>query len=67
MANYMSNGKTMIIHLIVELIKNILLFKKISYLLAYDYSKNKTKMELDFSSYAKKSDLIHHNFLEKMI
>ena len=28
MTNYMSNGKTMIIHLIVELINNILLHQK---------------------------------------
>ena len=67
MINYISNEKVMIIHLIVELIKNILLYEKISYFLAYGHSKNKIKMELDFSSYAKKSDLIHHNFLKKMI
>ena len=53
----MSNGKFMIIHLIVGLIKKILLYKMSFFPEPYTRSKNKIKIELDFSDYATKSDL----------
>ena len=55
--NCMSNGKAVIYFLTVRLIKKISL-SKISYFLEpYTRSKNKMKVELDLSNYAKKSDL----------
>ena len=48
----MSNGKFMIIHLIVGLIKKVLLYK-MSYFPLYGHSKNEIKVNLDLSSYAK--------------
>ena len=51
----MSNGKVMIIHLIVGWIKNILLFR-MSYFPTYSHSKNKTEVGLDLSIYVTKSD-----------
>ena len=47
----------MIIHLIVGLIKKILLYKMSFFPEPYTRSKNKIKIELDFSDYATKSDL----------
>ena len=68
----MSNGKVMIIHLIVGWIKNILSFR-MSYFPSYSHSKNKTEVELDLSIYVTKSDsknasgVDHPNLLKKMI
>ena len=52
----MSNGKVMIIHLIVGLIKNVLLYK-MTYFPRSHTSKNKKEVELELSNYARKSDL----------
>ena len=46
--NYMSNGKVMIIHLIVELIKKILLYKMGYFAESYTYSETKIKFEFRF-------------------
>ena len=70
--NCVSNGKLMIIHFIVGLIKRYY-YIKMSYFLPYGHSKNKRELNLDLSDYATKSDLktrqvlIHHNLLEEMI
>ena len=53
----MLNGKIMIIHLIVGLTKEILLYKMSYFLEPYTHSKNKGNVELDLSNYATKSDL----------
>ena len=54
--NYMSNGKDMVIHLIVGLIKKT--FYKISqYFPPNRSSGGNVKVELDLSSYATKTDL----------
>ena len=47
----------MMIHLIVGLIKNILLYKVSYFPEEYTRSKNKIKFEFDLSNYATKSDL----------
>ena len=52
----MSNGKVMIINLIVELITNILLYK-MSYFLNHMPAIKKIKVELDLFTYATKSGL----------
>ena len=52
----MSDGKVMIVHLIVWLIKKILLYN-ISYFPEGHTNKNKTEVDLDLSNYATKSDL----------
>ena len=52
----MSNGKTMIIHVIVSLVKKILLYK-MSHFAEPVYSKNNTKVELDLSNYVTKFEL----------
>ena len=46
--NYMSNGSSMIIHLIVRLINNIQLNKMSYFSELYPYSKSKMEVELDF-------------------
>ena len=57
MTNYTSNGKDMIIHLTVGLLKMVQL-RKISYFPElYTWSKSKIKVKLNFSNYATKSDL----------
>ena len=53
----MSNGKTMIIHLIVGLIKKALLYKMCYFPEQHDHSKNEINVELGLPSYATKSDL----------
>ena len=53
----MSNGKAMIIHLIVGLIKKTSLYKMSCFSEPYIRSKSKTKVEFDLSNYATKSDL----------
>ena len=53
----MSNGKVMIIHLIVGLIKKILLYKLSYFPDPYTHSKNEIKVEVDFSNFATKSDV----------
>ena len=50
----MSNGKAMIIFLTVRLIIKISLYKMSYFLEPYTHSKNKMKVELDLSNYAKK-------------
>ena len=68
----MSNGKVLIIHLIVGLIKNLLLYK-MSYFSHYSHSKSEIKVELDLPNYPTKSDLksatgVHPSqFAKKMI
>ena len=52
----MSNGKVMIIHLIVGLIKRYC-YIKMSYFPLHSHSKNKIEVELDSSNIATKSDL----------
>ena len=47
----------MIIHLVVELIKTVSLYKTSYFAESYARSKNKTKFELQLSNYATKSDL----------
>ena len=49
----MSNGKVMIIHVIVGVIKKILFIKK-SYFPPYTHSKHKIEFALGLSNYAKK-------------
>ena len=56
MINFMSNGKVLIIHLIVGLMKVILLYK-VSHFPEPTHSKNKLKIDLNLFSYATKSDL----------
>ena len=51
----MSNGKIIIIHLTVGLIKKILLYKNESFP-PCGHSKNKIEVELDLSNYATKPD-----------
>ena len=53
----MLSGNVMIIHLMVGLIKKISLYKMSHFPELYTHSKNKTKVELDWSNYAIKSDL----------
>ena len=53
----MSNGKVIIIHLTVGSIKKILLYKMNYCPEPYTRSKSKTKVKLDLSSCATKSDL----------
>ena len=73
MKNLISNGKVMIIYLIVGLTKKTLLKKKLVFFLPFGLSKNKIQVELDLPNYATKSDLktqqvlIHRNLLTKMI
>ena len=55
--NNMSNGKVMIIHLTVGLIKKTSLYKVSYFLESYSHNKSKIRIELDLSSYATKSDL----------
>ena len=50
----MPNGKVMIIHLIVGLIKKKLFYKNESFS-TFHHSKNKIEVKLDLSNYAKKS------------
>ena len=50
----MSNGKVMIVRLIVGLIKKILLYKMSFFLEPCSRNKNKVKVELDLSNYATK-------------
>ena len=57
MINYKLNGKAMIIFLTVELIKKISLYRMSYFLEPYTRSKKKIKVELEFSNYARKSDL----------
>ena len=45
--NHMSNGKTMIIHLIVGLIKKIFLNKISCFREPYDHSKNEIKVDFN--------------------
>ena len=52
----MSNGKVMIIHLIVGLIKKISLYKMSYFPEPHTLSKNEIKVELDLSTYSRKSD-----------
>ena len=52
----MPNGKVMILHLIVELIKRIFLYK-IIYFPPYGHSKNEIKIDLDSCSYVTESHL----------
>ena len=51
----MSNGKAVIIQLIVGLLKKISLYKMNYFSEPNTRSKNKTKVELDLSNYATKS------------
>ena len=53
---YMSNGKDMITHLIVGLIKRTL-YKISQYFPRYSCFEGNVKVELDLSSYATKTDL----------
>ena len=53
----MSNGKFMLILLIVGLIKKILLYKMSYFPESHTHSKNKIKVELDLANYTTKSDL----------
>ena len=55
MISYISNGKFMIIHVIVGLIKKILLYKKCYFSDPYTHNKSKIEVELDFSNYETKS------------
>ena len=57
----MSNGKVMIIHLIVGLIEKILLHEMSYFSESYIHIKIKIKVELDLCNYARKSDLKEHN------
>ena len=61
MKNYMLNGTTIIIPLLVELMKNILLYKVNYFPESYTSSKNKIKIQQDLSVYARKSDLKKRN------
>ena len=54
--NYMVNGKVVISHLIVGLIKRYC-YIKMSYFTPYGHSKNKIEVESDLSNYATKRDL----------
>ena len=56
MMNYMLNGKVLVIHLIVGLVKKILLYKMSYFAELYTCSQNKTKIELNLSKYATKSE-----------
>ena len=73
MKNLISNGKVMIIYLIVGLTKKDIVKKKLVFFLPFGLSKNKIQVELDLPNYATKSDLktqqvlIHRNLLTKMI
>ena len=53
----MSNGKVMIIHLIVGLIEKISLYKMSYFPEPYTLSKNEIKVELYLSTYSTKSDI----------
>ena len=53
----MSNGKVMIIHLIIGFIKKTPLHKMSYFPELRDHTKKQTKFELDLSSYARRSDL----------
>ena len=53
----MLNGKATLIHLRVGLIKKVQLHKMSYFTEPYTRIKNKTKVELDLSNYATKSDL----------
>ena len=48
----MSNGKVLIIHLILELMKEILWYKVSYFPTPYDHSKNEIKVDLNLSNYA---------------
>ena len=60
----MPNGKVMILHLIVELIKRIFLYK-IIYFPPYGHSKNEIKIDLDSCSYLTKSDIKNGTGVDK--
>ena len=57
----MSNGKVMIIHLIVGLIEKILLHEMSCFSESYTHIKIKMKVELNLCNYARKSDLKERN------
>ena len=63
----------MIIYLIVGFMKKILLYKMSYFSEPYTHSKNKIKVEVDFSNYAtksdfkKKQDLIHQILRKSLI
>ena len=66
----MLNGKFMIIHLILGLVKSMLLYKLVYFPGPCTRSKNKTNGELDLSNYATKSDAIgvyRSNFAKKAV
>ena len=71
--NSMSNVKTMIILLIIGSIEKILIYNMSNIPEPYTHSKDKTKVELDLSNNASKSDiqmqqvLIHQNLLKRLI
>ena len=50
-------GKVMVIHTTDGLIKKVLIYKRSYFPEPYTHSKKKIKVELDLSSYARKSDL----------
>ena len=60
----MPNGKVMILHLIVELIKRIFLYKMI-YFPPYGHSKNEIKIDLDSCSYVTESHLKNATGVDK--
>ena len=53
----MSNGKVLIIHLIIGLIKKIPFYKVIYFPEPYDHNRNKIKFDLNLSNHATKFDL----------
>ena len=54
----MSNGKAMIIHLIIVLLKKMLLYRMSQYFAELnDYFDRNVKFELDLSNYAIRTDL----------
>ena len=57
----MSNGKVMIIHLTVGLIKKILLYKVTYFPETHSHSKNKIKADSNLSNYVTKCDLKKRN------
>ena len=70
MMKYMSNGKVMIIHLTVGIIK-MTLFYKISYFPEpFNYTLNKMRFDLNWTNFAQnlilQQVLIHLNLLKKL-
>ena len=57
MVSYMSNGNAVIILLIIGLIKKKLFHKVIYFREPYSHNKSKTKVELNLSNHATKSNL----------